>query len=193
MVKFIFALPFLICVDRALAIEITPCGLSGTLDERIQNCQSVGSQKPGFILVSQDSSGHYLVLDQKTNLIWSQHLPVKQQYNYYGQVDISRIHNICSRFQPFGLVSKVGWRLPSILELKRTARRGNEMGSSSVLSSSTQTLSRLVYNGYSYDEEFKSVPLVFDERSKKKSYVDDTLQWSEFRCVVARSILKNEP
>jgi hypothetical protein len=166
------------------------CGLSGTVDERIQDCRSNTNQKEGFSLVSQNTSGHYLILEEKTNLIWSQLLFVEQQFQFYGKVDINTIHSICKRFQPFSLASKKeGWRLPTIKELRRTTRHRNKSGGAEVLSSNTKIVSRLVYNGYGYTEEFKSVPVSYSEYDRKKYSETGSLKWNSYRCVIDKSFL----
>lgn len=176
----------------AMILNSNPCGLSGSVEERIRDCRGMGETKKGFRLVSQDSSGHYLVLDEKTNLIWSQHLKVKQQLQYYGKVDINTIHSICKRFQPFGLISNGGWRLPTLKELKCTVKRGNEANAYSVLTANQRTLSRLVFNGYNYEEEYKNVPVVLDESSRDSGYVEGSIAASAYRCVIDREMIESK-
>ncbi|MES2768100.1 MAG: hypothetical protein V4596_03060 [Bdellovibrionota bacterium] len=63
------------------ASERSPCGLSGTVDERISDCSSQSDfQKEGFILVSRKPSLGEVRKELSTGLIWSDRLPSRFTY-----------------------------------------------------------------------------------------------------------------
>ena len=57
----------------AFAEEKVPCGLTGTVDERIADCSP--PPKPIFVLVTLTSRGHKVWKDTKTGVLWSEVFP----------------------------------------------------------------------------------------------------------------------
>ena len=83
------ALCFLSMAAYGYPADKTPCGLSGTIDERISDCQKLkGSSKGVWVLVSRTSetnsyNEHYEIYeDTITRLIWGDKL--KEANSYYS-------------------------------------------------------------------------------------------------------------
>lgn len=79
-----------------------PCGLKGTIDERIQDC-SMGH----FVLVARINDLNEIYKDTKSGLIWSSQLPSTE--NHYN-LDI-----LCAGLSK---INEKRWRLPTIEEFK---------------------------------------------------------------------------
>ena len=173
-----------------------PCGLEGSLKERVEECQKVEpEQSSNFRLVSRNGKGQFILLDVKTNLLWSQHLWVGDQYKYYNKVTIRTIHSVCQRFQPFNLKTKdktLTWRLPTPRELKSSFKRGNtSVGSWGVLSS---RIKRKSFPVLKYGQENSIVtyefPKAFSEASGRIYLMDESIGQATFRCVIDKDLIE---
>jgi hypothetical protein len=96
----------------------SPCGLEGTLDERIQDCSSqINSEKEGFVLVARTTDFKEVHKEVSTGLLWSDRLP--EVMNHFSA------ENVCQLSNPeFAGISGVNWRLPSLDEYKEADRNG---------------------------------------------------------------------
>lgn len=90
------------------AFGSVPCGLSGSIEERIQDCSlNEDSAKWGFILVTRMKNLEEIWKNQKSRLIWSDPLS-----DYMNQPDAIKA---CQNFEAAG-IPKGSWRLPEIDE-----------------------------------------------------------------------------
>lgn len=96
------------------SVWAAPCGLEGSIDQRIQDC---GLTKGNFSLVSRNEKGHEIYKDLKTGLLWGDRIPV--DFNHYGS------SKACSSdiFES-GLLAEARWRLPTINEFEVAASHG---------------------------------------------------------------------
>lgn len=83
--------------------EKLPCGLTGSIDERIKDCNSV---KGWFALVTRTENLKEVHMDSKTGLLWSDRLAsTMTHYN---------AEKVCSaKLEEVGKINEVEWRLPS--------------------------------------------------------------------------------
>jgi hypothetical protein len=100
------------------SINNTPCGLNGSVDERIHDCSSrPDSQKEGFVLVARTTDFKEVHKELSTGLLWSDTLPT--------QMDRLNAKNACKDTIAEGAgLSGVSWRLPSINEFKEAEKSG---------------------------------------------------------------------
>jgi hypothetical protein len=91
-----------------------PCGLTGTVSERIAECAVT---KGNFVLVSTNEKEQEIYKDTKSGLIWGARIPV--DFNNYGS------QKACSDelAETHGLTS-IRWRLPSIREFEQASSHG---------------------------------------------------------------------
>jgi len=81
-----------------------PCGLNGSVKERIADCKE--SSGPEFKLVTRTQKGHEIYMGARTGVIWSADLST--QKNFYSD----KVSSICSKDQAeFGGL-KLKWILP---------------------------------------------------------------------------------
>lgn len=92
----------------------TPCGLEGSLEERIKSCASA---KENFVLVTRTDKGIEIFKDTKTGLIWSDRLSM--DFNHYGSQ--KACHEDLTELTVF---KGLKWRLPSIREFEQAAAHG---------------------------------------------------------------------
>lgn len=161
------------------------CGTQGTIEERIQDCASQQSPSKKLRFLANDGKGHFLLLDTKTGLVWSQYFSVREIRKFGDYLNLESIHGFCQRFQPFGVISKNGWRLPKAKELCRAEKTGHSIDNSYVLVSDPITLKRLYFNGYHYEEQRKDFPAYYDEHLNMKSAVGPHITNATFRCVTS--------
>lgn len=105
---------FLSCLFFVLPVWARPCGLEGTVEERIKNCDFASGS---FVLVARDDKGVEIYKDLKTGLLWGDR--IKSDFNQYGS------SKACSSGIPeAGILKGFSWRLPSIREFERAAANG---------------------------------------------------------------------
>ena len=91
-----------------------PCGLQGSIEERIKDCDVA---KNLFVLVSQDDKGVEIYQDTKSGLTWGSRHSV--DYNHYGS------QKACSDSNPHTeIIKDLKWRLPTIKEFEDSASHG---------------------------------------------------------------------
>jgi hypothetical protein len=90
-----------------------PCGLEGSVDERIKDCSS---EAEGFVLVTRSKDFKEVHKEKSTGLLWSDRLPYMSHYN---------AETACSsNLKEVAGISGFTWRLPSIDEYKEAERNG---------------------------------------------------------------------
>lgn len=95
-----------------------PCGLKGSVDERIKDCSyQLTSEKDGFVLVTRSKDFKEVHKELKTNLLWSDRLP--NSMNHYSAQKVCN-----SSLKEVAGISGVTWRLPSIDEYKEAEKNG---------------------------------------------------------------------
>jgi hypothetical protein len=105
-----YLLAFLI-VGSAFA---KPCGLQGTIEDRIKDCAVV---KGDFALVTMTEKGAEFYKDLKTKLIWG--VRIATDFNHYGS------QKACTDELPdYQAVGSFKWRLPTINEFEQAAAHG---------------------------------------------------------------------
>lgn len=91
-----------------------PCGLEGTIEERIRNCNF---SKGEFVLTVRDEKGTEIYKELKTGLFWGDRIPT--DFNHYGS------QRACNNdLLEDKLLKEVKWRLPSIREFEVAASHG---------------------------------------------------------------------
>lgn len=93
-----------------------PCGLSGSIQERIEDCSYQEKQNMGLVLVTRTKDMKEIYKDLVTGLIWSDRLPSKVSY--------PTAQNVCARNDrpELGFLN-LKWRLPSIDDFENSADR----------------------------------------------------------------------
>lgn len=82
------------------------CGLSGTLEEKIEACSYVQTQKANFVLVTRDEKLNEVWLDTTKKILWSDRIPEK--------MDFERALLACEAYaQELGDLRSYKWRLPT--------------------------------------------------------------------------------
>jgi hypothetical protein len=108
--RLIYLFSFLV-VTSAFA---KPCGLKGTIDERIKECAQV---KGTFALVAVSEKGTAIYEDTKSKLIWGDRIAM--DFNQYGS------QKACSgEATEYQMLDTLKWRLPTIRELEEAAAHG---------------------------------------------------------------------
>lgn len=184
MKKITILLSLFTCVSSFAA---DPCGLTGSLKERLHSCRDVSNGNSSqFKVVSSDGKGHDLVLDVKKNLIWSQHFKVKILSRYTNKITYGSVISFCKRFTPFQM--KGDWRLPTGRELKSAHRRGlRSIDSWGVISSKVRYRNYRTYSNGPYGREEGLVtiqfPYAYSEASGRVYKMDMGILEADFRCV----------
>lgn len=95
-----------------------PCGLKGSVDERIKDCSyQLTSEKEGFVLVTRSMDFKEVHKELSTGLLWSDRLP--STMNHY------RAEKACKAdLKEVAGVSGVTWRLPSLEEYSEAEKSG---------------------------------------------------------------------
>lgn len=95
-----------------------PCGLKGSVDERIRDCSyQLTSETEGFVLVTRSKDFKEVHKERSTGLLWSDRLP-----NYMDHYNAEKACN--SSLKEVAGISAVTWRLPSIDEYKEAEKNG---------------------------------------------------------------------
>ncbi len=109
--KYIFLLLALIVPFSTFA---KPCGLAGTIEERIKECAQT---KGNFVLVAVTEKGQEFYKDLKSHLIWGFRIPT--DFNHYGTA------KACEEdISGYTILSALKWRLPSINEYESASAHG---------------------------------------------------------------------
>lgn len=96
---------------------IYPCGLKGSVEERIKDCSyQPNSEKEGFVLVTRSKDFRRVYKELSSDLIWSDRLPFTET-----QFDAEKACN--SLKEVAGIAGKT-WRLPSKEEFEQAERNG---------------------------------------------------------------------
>ena len=105
-------------IVTATSYEKVPCGLKGSVSERIQNCSFLSIQeKNGFFLVTRTEEFKEIHKDTKTGLLWGDRLPSKMDHYHAEKACHSSLKEVAG-------ISGVTWRLPSIDEYKEAEKNG---------------------------------------------------------------------
>lgn len=92
----------------------SPCGLEGSIEERIKNCNLA---KENFVLITRTDKGLEIYKDVKTNMIWGDR--IIYDFNHYGS------QKACGDDLPeASLLKEIKWRLPTIREFEVAASHG---------------------------------------------------------------------
>lgn len=97
-----------------MSVFAKPCGLQGSIEERIKECAQT---KGNFALVAVSEKGMEFYKDLKSGLIWGSRITT--DFNHYGS------QKACSN-DVFGyqILSSLKWRLPTIREFEQAAAAG---------------------------------------------------------------------
>lgn len=106
----IYVLLLLLMIQNAFA---NPCGLSGSVDERMKECNLV---KGNFSLVMKTETGLEVYKDTKSGLIWGDRIGF--EFNHYGS------QKSCGNENPEATLLPIKWRLPTIREFEQSAANG---------------------------------------------------------------------
>jgi hypothetical protein len=95
-----------------------PCGLKGSVDERIKDCSyQLTSEKEGFVLVTRSKDFKEVHKEVSTGLLWSDRLRFP--------MDHFRAEKACNAdLEEVAGISGVTWRLPSIDEYQEAEKNG---------------------------------------------------------------------
>lgn len=108
--KFLYLTGLLLSLD----VLAKPCGLTGTIEERIKECAVT---KENFVLVTATEKGQEFYKDTKTNLIWGSRIPT--DFNHFGS------NKACSKdVSGYEVLDSLNWRLPTIREFETAAANG---------------------------------------------------------------------
>lgn len=108
--RFIYLLSLLFSFE----LLAKPCGLTGTIQERIKDCNIT---KGNFVLVVQTENNLEFYKDLKTGLIWGSR--IISDFNHYGS------HKACDEeISGYQILSSLKWRLPTIREFEVAAVNG---------------------------------------------------------------------
>jgi hypothetical protein len=100
------------------AAEPTPCGLEGTVEDRIKDCAvQDGSVHGNFTLVTRTTEFKEIYLDEKSKLLWSDRLAD-------GMTHFKAQESCKSDLAEVVNVKGLTWRLPSIDEYKEADKNG---------------------------------------------------------------------
>jgi hypothetical protein len=95
-----------------------PCGLSGTIEERIKDCSyQSGADKERFVLVTRSKEFKEVHKDLATGLVWSDRL--KPYFDHY------EAEKAChSKLKEIAGLSELKWKLPSIEDFREAEKSG---------------------------------------------------------------------
>jgi hypothetical protein len=95
-----------------------PCGLKGTVRERIRDCSyQLTSKKEGFVLVTRTKEFKEVYRDTKNGLLWGDRLPSDTFFDFAKKACKSQLAEV-------GKIAEVVWRLPSIEDYYQSERNG---------------------------------------------------------------------
>jgi hypothetical protein len=103
----------LILMLYSLSALAKPCGLAGSIEERIKECAQT---KGDFALVAMTDKGVEFYKDLKTGLIWGSR--IISDFNHYGS------QRACSDEISGYKVLDLKWRLPTIREFEQAYAHG---------------------------------------------------------------------
>lgn len=87
-----------------------PCGLQGSIEERIESCSYLQQTMYPFALVSRNKDQEEIWIDQSQNLLWSDRLD--------GYYNFDEANSVCQKSIP---LNELSWRLPTIEEFSANA------------------------------------------------------------------------
>lgn len=91
-----------------------PCGLQGTIEDRIKECAQT---KGNFALVAITEKGQEIYKDLKSGFIWGSRIPT--DFNHYGS------QKACTEeIAGLEIMGPRKWRLPTIREFESAAANG---------------------------------------------------------------------
>jgi hypothetical protein len=110
---------------------LLPCGLQGSVDERIRDCSyQSDSKQEGFVVVTRTSKNVVVYKEVSTGLLWSKELRYEDKSLHWVvplvplELNYAEAQRACnSRLREFAGIDK-SWRLPSINEYKVAERHG---------------------------------------------------------------------
>ncbi len=103
-----------LCAIFSASAFAEPCGLEGTIDERIKNCDLT---KGEFVLVARNAAGVEVFKDLKSGLLWGDR--VTSDFNHYGS------QKACDGTIPEAeILKEIKWRLPTVREFEESAIHG---------------------------------------------------------------------
>jgi hypothetical protein len=102
---------FFIYLFFSKTLLASPCGLEGTIEERIKDCNVT---KENFVLVFRDDKGQEIYRDTKTDLFWGDRLSV--DFNHYGS------QKACDSVEHS--LKGLHWRLPTMNEFETASLHG---------------------------------------------------------------------
>lgn len=95
-----------------------PCGLKGSVDERIKDCSyQLTSKKEGFVLVTRSKEFKEVHREVSTGLLWSDRLPLTMNHTNAREACKEDLKEVAG-------ITGVSWRLPSIDEYKEAEKNG---------------------------------------------------------------------
>jgi hypothetical protein len=95
-----------------------PCGLTGSVDERIKDCSSqITSQKGGFVLVARSKDFKEVYKEVSTDLLWSDRLSYEMSHENGEKACMALLTEAAG-------ISDSNWRLPTIKEFSEAERNG---------------------------------------------------------------------
>lgn len=95
-----------------------PCGLKGSVDERIRDCSlQLTSEKDGFVLVTRSKEFKEVHKEIKTGLLWGDRLPSTMNHNDAEKACKTNLKEVAN-------LSGLTWRLPSIEEYEEAEKNG---------------------------------------------------------------------
>lgn len=95
-----------------------PCGLKGSVDERIKDCSyQLTSSTEGFVLVTRSEEFKEVHKEIATGLLWSDRLPNKMTHYNAGNACNSSLKEVAG-------ISSLTWRLPSQGEYLQAEKNG---------------------------------------------------------------------
>lgn len=103
-----------LCFIFMAPVFAAPCGLQGTIEERIKECSKASGN---FALVARGEDGNEIYKDTKSGLIWGPR--VNFEVNHFGS------QKACTSENPEAkLLKDLKWRLPTIKEFEQAATNG---------------------------------------------------------------------
>jgi hypothetical protein len=121
-----------------------PCGLTGSLDQRIKDCDQ---RKEGFVLITRTHDGREVNQEIKSGLLWS---------GVLGEYIFEEAKIACMRLKSAADITGRTWRLPTIKEYEAADKSGirtalpNMKGwfrTASVVRPNNYTVESYFYNG----------------------------------------------
>ncbi len=106
---------FILGLFISISAFAKPCGLQGTIEERIKDC---AQSKGDFALVTLTEKGLEIYKDIKTGLIWGHR--ILTDFNHYGS-QRACTDEISGNKE---ILDSVKWRLPTVNEFETAASHG---------------------------------------------------------------------